>query len=119
MLLGEIFHRAAGRGAGVVDEDVDPPQRRVRLFDETLRVGRFGEVGRDRDDLAVGGTGDLGGGCLQRFLAACADRNIDTFMRQREAIALPMPSLAPVTSAALPFIRRSMGLPVKVLSSCR
>jgi len=49
--------------------------------------------------------------CLQRFRAPRADRDIDTLPRQAKAIALPMPALAPVTSACFPFIWRSMWIP--------
>src|SRR5712691_1581228 len=88
VVLGESFKHAAGRGACVVDHDVDAAERLVALRDEILGVGVLGEVGGDRDDLAPGLLGDLGCSCLEWLLAARADRDIDAFARERARDAL-------------------------------
>ena len=83
-----MLDHAAGRGAGVVDHDVDAAERLVRLLDEVLGVGVLAQVGRDGDDLAVGRARDLGGGGFQHVLAARADRDIDALLGEREGDAL-------------------------------
>ena len=83
-----MLDHAAGRGARIVDHDVDAAERLVALLDEALGVGVLGEIGDDRDDLAVGRLGDLGRRLLERLLAARADRDIDAFLRQHERDAL-------------------------------
>ena len=40
----------------------------MALLDEILRVFIPGKIGRDRHELAVGGPGDLRGGCLSGSL---------------------------------------------------
>src|SRR5262249_51491149 len=81
--LGQMLEHAAGRGAGIVDHDVDAAERLVGLGDEILGIGVFAEIGGDRHDPAVGFPRDLGRCLLERLLAPRADGNIDAFLRQR------------------------------------
>ena len=111
MLFGQEVENPTGRRSRVVDQNIDMPQRSVRLLDKSLGIGRLGQISRDRDDFAVCLAGNLRRRCLERLLAAGADRDIDTLAGQGKAIALPIPALPPVTSAVFPFIRRSMKVP--------
>jgi hypothetical protein len=87
-----VLDHAAGGGAGIVDHDVDAPERLRALLDEILGIGVLGEIGRDRDDLAVGFPGDLGGRRLEHVLAPRAHRDVDAFLgeRARNALADPL-----------------------------
>src|SRR5499426_1516977 len=77
-----MLEHAAGRGAGIVDHDIDAAERLVGLRDEILGVGVFAEIGRDRHDPAVGFPRDLGRRLFERLLAPRADGDIDAFSRQ-------------------------------------
>ena len=111
MLLGQKIENSAGCRACVVYQNIDVPQRGVRLLDKRLGVGRLGQISRYGDDFTVCLARNLRRRCLERLLAAGADRDIDTLAGQGKAIALPIPALPPVTSAVFPFIRRSMKVP--------
>src|SRR5262245_58741031 len=78
-----MLEHAAGRGAGIVDHDVDAAERPVGLRHEILGIGVFAEIGGDRQDPAVGLPRDLGRRLLERLLAPRADGNVDAFLRQR------------------------------------
>ena len=82
MLFGKKIENSAGCRSRVVHQNIDAPQRGVRVLDKSLGIGRFSQISRYGDDFAV---------CL--------------------ACDLPIPALPPVTSAVFPFIWRSMKLP--------
>ena len=82
-----MLEHAAGRGAGIVDHDVDPAERLVRLRDEGFGIGILAEVGGDRHDPAIRFACDLGRRLLERLLASRADRNVDAFPCKRASNA--------------------------------
>ena len=88
VVLGQMLDHAAGRGAGIVDHNVDPAERLVTLLDEGPGVGILSQVGGDRHDLAAGGLRYLLGGGFQRLLAARADGDVDPFLGQCQSDAL-------------------------------
>src|SRR5581483_10637205 len=55
VVLAQVLDDAAGCGAGIVDHDVDAPERLVALLDEVPGIGIFAQIGRNGDDLASGG----------------------------------------------------------------
>ena len=58
LLLGGVEDRRAGLDAGVVDHDVQPPERGHRRATRRWQVGHLAHVGLDADDL-VAERGDL------------------------------------------------------------
>src|SRR6202011_4822870 len=64
-------------------------ERLVRLFDEVLRIGVLGQIGRNSDDLASGLLNDRRGGGLERSRPARADRDVHPFARKAERDAAP------------------------------
>ena len=88
VVLGQMLDHAAGRGAGIVDHDVDAAERLVGLLDEVLGVVVLAQIGGDRHDLAAGRLGDLLRGGFERLLAPRADRDVDAFLGERERDAL-------------------------------
>ena len=82
VVVRERLEHAAGSGARVVDQDIDPAQCRRGAFDERLCVRGPGQIGGDGHDFAPGLAGDFTRRFLQRFLVARADRNIDALARQ-------------------------------------
>jgi len=112
MLFAQELEYSTGRRSGVVDQDIDAPKRGVSILDKGLGIGRLGKISRYGDDFAI---------CLAPIWDAVASSGslrraqIATSTPSRakaKAIALPIPALAPVTSAVLPFIWRSMRIPV-------
>src|SRR5216684_1648123 len=104
MLFGQVVENAAGRRSGVVHQNIDAPKRGVSLLDKSLSIGRLGQISRYGDDFAVCLARNLGRRCFQRPLAT---RATSTPSRAKaKAMALPIPALAPVTSAVFPFIWR-------------
>ena len=94
--------------ASVVHQNINAPQCGVRVLDKSLGIGWLSQISRYGDDFAVCLACNLRRRCLERLLAARADRDIDTLASRAKAIALPIPTLPPVTSAVFPFIWRSM-----------
>jgi hypothetical protein len=111
MLFGQELENSTRRRSGVVDKNVDAPKRGVSFLDKSLGIGRLSQISRYDDDFAV---------CLAIWDAAASSGSwrraqIATSTPSRAkatAIALPIPALAPVTSAVFPFIWRSMRIPV-------
>jgi len=86
---------AAGRRSGIVDKDVDAPERGMGLLDEALRVRRLGEVSRNGNNLA------------RRAQIATSTPSWASV----RVTALPIPALAPVTTAFFPCKPKSMAYP--------
>ena len=111
-LLAQMLDDAAWRRAGIVDEDVDAPQRGMRLLDEILRVlrpwsdrrrwGRSCARSPWRSRLRPASSGSL----------RRAQMATSTPSRAKVRVtALPMPALAPVTTAFFPCKPKSIVVP--------
>jgi len=79
---------AAGRGAGIIDQDVDATEVTRGCGDELLSVLALGEIGGNGQDLPSGFAADLVRRRFERFLAARADRDVRPLARQRAGDAL-------------------------------
>ncbi len=77
------LQNAASSGSGIVDENIDPSEFLRGTLDKF--VGLFGlcQIGGDGNDLPAGLVSNLLRRRFQRFRAACADGDIDAFLRKR------------------------------------
>src|SRR5271155_2537443 len=82
MLFGQELENSTRRRSGVVNENIDAPQRRVSILDKILSIDRLGQISWYGDDSAVCLARNLGRRCFQRLLAARADCDIDTLASQ-------------------------------------
>jgi hypothetical protein len=97
-----MFEHATGRRAGVVDQDIDPTERGMRGLDKVSRIGGFGEILRPVS-LAISAAVRSSGSLRRAQIATSTPSRASA-----RVIALPIPSLAPVTMAFLSLIARSM-----------
>src|SRR5438270_2612868 len=88
MLFCQELENPAGRRSGVVDENIDPPERGVSLLDKGLGIAGLGQISWYGDDFPVCLARNLGCCRLQRFLSTRANCDIDTFASQRECARL-------------------------------
>ena len=88
-LLAQRLEHAAGRGARVVDEDVDAAELALRAVHELPGIGLARQVRRDGEHLAAARALDLLRGLLQRLVAPRADRHVAALAREcrRDALA--------------------------------
>ena len=95
-------HRRAGAGAaGVVDQDVEPAERRDRRVDEPLAVLLDEDVGDDRD-AAPAGLLDAGDDLVEVRLGARADDDVGARLGERDRDAATDPLAAAGDDGDLP-----------------
>ena len=111
MLFGKKIENSPGCRSRVVHQNIDAPQRRVRVLDKSLGIGRLGQISRYGDDFAVCLACNLRRRCLERLLAARADRDIDTLASQGKGDRLTNPCASAGDECVFPFIWRSIKLP--------
>src|SRR5206468_9534605 len=80
VFFGEVEDLAAGRGAGVVDEDVDAAEARGGRVDDALGVVGPRQIAGHREHLGAGRSRQLFRRGLERVLAAGADRDTRPFL---------------------------------------
>src|SRR5205823_12161818 len=89
-VLVQALEHAAGRGSGVVHEDVDPSEVLRGAVHEALGVLAVGEVGRDREHRMAGLAAGLLGRRLEHVLAARTDRHVRALAAQHARDTLPI-----------------------------
>ena len=105
--LRQAFEDAAGGGAGVVDQDVEPAEMRDRAVDERLGVLRLGQIGGDRQGFLAGALLDRGRGVVEPLLVARADRHLAALARQGLGDR-------PADADAAPRDRRDLAVQLKI-----
>jgi len=73
MLFGQELDNATGRRSGVVDQNIDPTERGVRLFDKGLGIVGLGQIRGYWYDFAVCLARNLGRRLCQLCLAPSSD----------------------------------------------
>jgi hypothetical protein len=102
MLFGQELENSTGRRSGVVNQNIDAPQRGVSVLDKSLSIGRLGQISRYGDDFPVCLARNLGRRCFQRPPTTRANCDIDTFASQRECGRLPDTGARPRDECGLP-----------------
>ncbi|MEY9150777.1 hypothetical protein ABIF00_008761 [Bradyrhizobium elkanii] len=82
-LVGDFEERLVGAGAGIVDQDVDAAEAIAGERRQPLDLLQIGHIKRQRFDLDAGAPLDVRTTFGQRVLAARADQNLDTLLRQQ------------------------------------
>ncbi len=113
VVLGEGEEVGALGGAGIVDQDIEPAERRDRRIDRGLAGGGFAQIaGDDGWSRLLPEMAAMPLATSSSFALSRAARQTCTPSRASSAaIDAPMPRLAPVTSATLPLRFRSMLFP--------
>jgi hypothetical protein len=88
MLFGQELENSTGRRSGVVNQNIDTPERGVSFLDKTLSIGGLRQISRYGDDFAVCLARNLGRRCFQRPLATRANCDIDTLASQGKGYGL-------------------------------
>ena len=105
LLVGEPDRRRPRRAAAVVDEDVDPAEGRERAVDQSLEVGRVGDVAAHRERAQALGF------LLQQLAPAREHRDVGALGRERLRDRQAHPREAPQTIAVRPLSPSSMRYP--------
>ncbi len=109
VVVGEAHRQVVAGDPGVVDHDVDAPERRDGLLDERPRR-RFGSARSAPSATAVASWSERSAATTASALSGCAEYPTATDAPARAsaiAVALPMPRDAPVTRARLPSSARA------------
>jgi hypothetical protein len=94
--------RRAPAASGIVDGEVEPPERRGCRFDEMLDGVLVGHI--DRNDVgATAGAFDLAGNFRERASSRAGSATAAPSTASALAVAAPMPRLAPVTIPTFPL----------------
>src|SRR5208282_6474636 len=113
MLFGQELENPTRRRSGVVNENIDAPKPGVSILDKSLGIGGLGQISRMATILRFVSRAiwdaAASNGSLRRAQIATSTPS----RAKAKAIALPIPALAPVTSAVFPFIWRSMRIPCR------
>src|SRR6516164_11017560 len=102
MLFGKKIENSSGCRSRVVHQNIDAPQRGVRVLDKSLGIGWLSQISRYGDDFAVCLACNLRRRCLERLLAARADRDIDTLASQGKGDRLANPNASAGDECRLP-----------------
>ena len=102
MFFGLKIENSTGCRSRAVHQNIDAPQRGVRVLDKSLGIDRLSQISRYGDDFAVCLACNLRRRCLERLLAARADRDIDTLASQGKGDRLANPGAPADDECRLP-----------------
>ncbi len=96
-----LVHLLVFADAGIVDEDVEPPERLRGTVDEAEACGLGTNVSLREGDLGAGGL-ELGRHALAALAVPIAECHARALGAKRRTVASPIPDAPPVTAATLP-----------------
>ena len=79
----EVLDLGGGAKTGVVEQDIEPPERRLRLGEQGLDRAGIADIGRHTERLDLQGL-DLADDGLQRLRSAPGNDDRKAFARQRQ-----------------------------------